>query len=81
MRKLHDTETAIIENWSVDEAIAVYEFSTLVLDHLWRLHSYELREHLYSREDTTAAEPLSEQDMAYLMNLQLPLDDLDDIQF
>lgn len=77
--KLHDKEISLIEQWSVDEAIAVYEFSTLVQDHLWRLHRYELREHLCSREDT--GDPLSDEDIVYLKNLQLPFDDLDDITF
>jgi len=69
MKQLNAAETDWIESWTIEEALAIYEFCMLTQDHLWRLHEIDITERFFD----TAPNPYSEN---YIdKNLELPLDD------
>jgi len=75
MRRLDRIEREWIDSWTVEEAVAVYEFCTMMQDHLWQRHEIALSEQVFEREygDERTGEP---HDREPEHNLDLPLDEI-----
>ena len=74
MKTLNRLEREWIESWTVEEAVAVYEFCTMMQDHLWQQHELALSEHILEREGR--GEPDYLRDREGEQNLDLPFDDI-----
>ncbi len=74
MKKLDRIEREWIESWTVEEAVAVYEFCTMMQDHLWQQHEIALNEHILEREGRHDPDYVLDQDRQ--QNLTLPFDDI-----
>jgi len=66
MKQLNAAETDWIESWTIEEALAIYEFCTLMQDHLWRLHEVDITERFFDTERNPFEDPRFES------NLELP---------
>ena len=77
MKKLNRIEREWIESWTVEEAVAIYEFCTMMQDHLWLHHEIALSEHIFEREGRGDPSYVREQECE--QNLDLPFND--DIPF
>lgn len=71
MKTLNKVEAEWIESWTVEEAIAVNEFCTLMQDYLWRLDEIALDEHVLEREGLGDPRYVGDHEQ----NLELPFDD------
>lgn len=61
-----------IGSWSAEQAIAVYEFCTLVQEGLWRRHARALFDHLHERGEVDG--PLSAEELEREVQLHLRLE-------
>lgn len=70
-----------IATWSTEQAIAVYEFCTLVQDALWQRHAEALFDHLHGRGEVDG--PLSPEDIEHALQMHLRLEPMfdDDLPF
>lgn len=74
MSQLNRYEREWIESWTVEQALAVYEFCHLMQDYLWHHHQIALSDHLFDPEATDESCHTGEQSQE--QNMELPFDDI-----
>jgi len=74
MRQLNRYEREWIDSWTVEEALAVYEFCHLMQEHLWSHHRIAFSDHVFDPEATGDSRDKGEQTQE--QSLELPFDDI-----
>ena len=81
MRRLNDVEHEWIDSWTVEEAVAVWEFCELMKENLWRRHGLALCDEFVAEldDEDAADEPddggVGARDGHGEENLELPFED------